>query len=177
MVYLSSQHFVHRDLATRNCLVGAELCVKISDFGMSRDIYTCDYYRVSGQGRAGQGRAGQGRAGLGWAGLGNGRNCTPPTRVGGIGHENTQPRNGSREGVRYEIRKTSGGVFLSDNEWGWNGDEVRVGRAKVRADSPLRLTRIWGTGVEREYGVGTRRHTAQNQSTSSEFPGQLDLVP
>ena len=47
MVYLSSQHFVHRDLATRNCLVGAELCVKISDFGMSRDIYTCDYYRVS----------------------------------------------------------------------------------------------------------------------------------
>ena len=47
MVYLSSQHFVHRDLATRNCLVGAELRVKISDFGMSRDIYTCDYYRVS----------------------------------------------------------------------------------------------------------------------------------
>ena len=46
MVYLSSQHFVHRDLATRNCLVGTELCVKISDFGMSRDIYTCDYYRV-----------------------------------------------------------------------------------------------------------------------------------
>ena len=50
MVYLSSQHFVHRDLATRNCLVGATLCVKISDFGMSRDIYTCDYYRV-GPGR------------------------------------------------------------------------------------------------------------------------------
>ena len=47
MVYLTSQHFVHRDLATRNCLVGTDLLVKISDFGMSRDVYTCDYYRVS----------------------------------------------------------------------------------------------------------------------------------
>ncbi|KAH9363019.1 hypothetical protein HPB48_014199 [Haemaphysalis longicornis] len=46
MCYLSSQHFVHRDLATRNCLVGNNLCVKISDFGMSRDIYTCDYYKL-----------------------------------------------------------------------------------------------------------------------------------
>ncbi|XP_022663702.1 NT-3 growth factor receptor-like isoform X2 [Varroa destructor] len=46
MLYLSVQHFVHRDLATRNCLVGNNLCVKISDFGMSRDVYTCDYYKV-----------------------------------------------------------------------------------------------------------------------------------
>ncbi|KAH6946783.1 hypothetical protein HPB50_015307 [Hyalomma asiaticum] len=48
MCYLSSQHFVHRDLATRNCLVGHDLCLKISDFGMSRDIYTCDYYKIRG---------------------------------------------------------------------------------------------------------------------------------
>lgn len=51
MAYLSSQHFVHRDLACRNCLVGQRpqgngLAVKISDFGMSRDVYTCDYYKV-----------------------------------------------------------------------------------------------------------------------------------
>lgn len=46
MVYLASQHFVHRDLATRNCLVGNGLLVKIGDFGMSRDIYSSDYYRV-----------------------------------------------------------------------------------------------------------------------------------
>uniref|UniRef100_A0A6I8P5G1 Tyrosine-protein kinase receptor n=1 Tax=Ornithorhynchus anatinus TaxID=9258 RepID=A0A6I8P5G1_ORNAN len=48
MVYLGSQHFVHRDLATRNCLVGANLLVKIGDFGMSRDVYSTDYYRVGG---------------------------------------------------------------------------------------------------------------------------------
>ncbi|CAL8243609.1 unnamed protein product [Lota lota] len=48
MVYLASQHFVHRDLATRNCLVGDGLVVKIGDFGMSRDIYSTDYYRVGG---------------------------------------------------------------------------------------------------------------------------------
>ncbi|XP_009278480.2 PREDICTED: high affinity nerve growth factor receptor, partial [Aptenodytes forsteri] len=48
MVYLASLHFVHRDLATRNCLVGHDLVVKIGDVGMSRDIYSTDYYRVSG---------------------------------------------------------------------------------------------------------------------------------
>ncbi|GAB6019021.1 neurotrophic tyrosine kinase, receptor, type 1 [Chamberlinius hualienensis] len=49
MEYLATQHFVHRDLATRNCLVGEKLVVKIGDFGMSRDIYSTDYYRVGGQ--------------------------------------------------------------------------------------------------------------------------------
>uniref|UniRef100_A0A3P9I2R8 receptor protein-tyrosine kinase n=1 Tax=Oryzias latipes TaxID=8090 RepID=A0A3P9I2R8_ORYLA len=48
MVYLASQHFVHRDLATRNCLVGENLLVKIGDFGMSRDVYSTDYYKVGG---------------------------------------------------------------------------------------------------------------------------------
>ncbi|XP_069138190.1 BDNF/NT-3 growth factors receptor-like [Argopecten irradians] len=48
MEYLASQHFVHRDLATRNCLVGDKLVVKIGDFGMSRDVYSTDYYRVGG---------------------------------------------------------------------------------------------------------------------------------
>ncbi|KAF0302853.1 Tyrosine-protein kinase transmembrane receptor Ror [Amphibalanus amphitrite] len=51
MEYLASQHFVHRDLACRNILVGEHMIVKISDFGMSRDIYTCDYYKVAGGSR------------------------------------------------------------------------------------------------------------------------------
>lgn len=47
MRYLAAQRFVHRDLACRNCLVAKGLIVKIADFGMSRDVYTCDYYKVN----------------------------------------------------------------------------------------------------------------------------------
>ncbi len=46
MDYLAQQKFVHRDLATRNCMINKFLIVKIADFGLSRDIYKSDYYRV-----------------------------------------------------------------------------------------------------------------------------------
>ncbi|XP_069164828.1 tyrosine-protein kinase transmembrane receptor Ror2 isoform X2 [Procambarus clarkii] len=45
MVYLSDRKFVHRDLATRNCLIGEDMTVKIADFGLSQKIYIADYYR------------------------------------------------------------------------------------------------------------------------------------
>ncbi|XP_064404176.1 proto-oncogene tyrosine-protein kinase ROS-like isoform X2 [Halichondria panicea] len=50
--YLEQQHFIHRDIAARNCLVsskGADRMVKIGDFGLARDLYSSDYYQVEGQ--------------------------------------------------------------------------------------------------------------------------------
>ncbi|XP_055689281.1 tyrosine-protein kinase transmembrane receptor Ror2 [Lutzomyia longipalpis] len=47
MVYLSERKFVHRDLATRNCLIDDHMVVKIADFGLSHKIYLQDYYKGS----------------------------------------------------------------------------------------------------------------------------------
>ena len=44
--YLAQNRYVHRDLATRNCLVNNSMRVKIADFGLSQDVYSKDYFRL-----------------------------------------------------------------------------------------------------------------------------------
>ncbi|KAK6477786.1 ephrin type-B receptor 1-like [Huso huso] len=45
MQYLSSRGFLHRDLAARNCMLGDDLRVCVADFGLSKKIYSSNYYR------------------------------------------------------------------------------------------------------------------------------------
>ena len=49
MRYLASLKYIHRDLATRNILVGQDFKVKIADFGMSQRLYSSFYYRIKGK--------------------------------------------------------------------------------------------------------------------------------
>ena len=51
MKYLSSQSIIHRDLASRNVLLGHESVCKIADFGLARAVYQNAGYKKSGAGQ------------------------------------------------------------------------------------------------------------------------------
>ncbi|XP_075210916.1 protein kinase receptor Ret oncogene [Lycorma delicatula] len=51
MEYLSDMKLVHRDLAARNILVASGKICKVSDFGLTRDIYEDDTYLKRSKGR------------------------------------------------------------------------------------------------------------------------------
>lgn len=47
-----SSNFPHVTLIVlvyRNCLVGRGYTIKVSDFGMSRSLYSADYYNMEGR--------------------------------------------------------------------------------------------------------------------------------
>ncbi|KAK0157842.1 hypothetical protein PV328_011532 [Microctonus aethiopoides] len=48
--YLAQLKYVHRDVASRNCLVNAQRIVKLGDFGMTRPMYEHDYYKFNRKG-------------------------------------------------------------------------------------------------------------------------------
>ncbi|ETN80290.1 protein tyrosine kinase [Necator americanus] len=51
MEFMANKKIIHRDLAARNVLVAEGFIMKISDFGLSRDVHCNDYYRKKGNGR------------------------------------------------------------------------------------------------------------------------------
>jgi len=46
MRHMEYSGLVHGDLATRNCLVGDRLTVKVSDLGTARSLHSNDYCRL-----------------------------------------------------------------------------------------------------------------------------------
>ncbi|RZF35462.1 hypothetical protein LSTR_LSTR015021 [Laodelphax striatellus] len=66
--YLAQERYVHRDVASRNCLVGQKI-VKLGDFGMTRPMFENDHYKFNrkdclfGGGGCGSGAGGR-RAGM-----------------------------------------------------------------------------------------------------------------
>lgn len=46
LAYLESLHICHRDIAARNCLVSADLTVKLHDLAMCNEMYADDYALV-----------------------------------------------------------------------------------------------------------------------------------
>ncbi|KAE8743927.1 NeuroparsinReceptor [Frankliniella occidentalis] len=48
--YLAELKYVHRDVASRNCLVNVSRVVKLGDFGMTRPMFENDYYKFNRKG-------------------------------------------------------------------------------------------------------------------------------
>ncbi|CAH0390440.1 unnamed protein product [Bemisia tabaci] len=48
--YLAENKYVHRDVASRNCLINAQRTTKLGDFGMTRPTFENDYYKFNRKG-------------------------------------------------------------------------------------------------------------------------------
>ena len=56
MAHVHGKGFLHRDLATRNVLVGSDMRCKVSDFGLAREVDEDDAYYRSRGGQVGEGK-------------------------------------------------------------------------------------------------------------------------
>ncbi|XP_014237000.1 receptor-type guanylate cyclase gcy-3-like [Trichogramma pretiosum] len=50
LAYLAENNYVHRDIASRNCLLNAQRQVKLGDFGMTRYLYNDECYHFNRKG-------------------------------------------------------------------------------------------------------------------------------
>ena len=48
MEHLAALNFVHRDLSSRNCLIGKNNVIKVADLGVNMKLYQSNYYRIHG---------------------------------------------------------------------------------------------------------------------------------
>ena len=48
MQYLAQQQFVHRDIATRSCLITNDFTIKVADLGINEELYGSHYYKICG---------------------------------------------------------------------------------------------------------------------------------
>ncbi|XP_063585826.1 tyrosine-protein kinase RYK-like [Penaeus indicus] len=44
LIHLHQQRLLHKDVATRNCLIDSELQVRVSDTALARDLFPQDYH-------------------------------------------------------------------------------------------------------------------------------------
>lgn len=49
MEHLSNHRFIHKDLATRNCLISSGLRIKVGNPSLSKDTYSAEYYKFRNQ--------------------------------------------------------------------------------------------------------------------------------
>ncbi|XP_003383610.2 PREDICTED: tyrosine-protein kinase receptor UFO-like isoform X2 [Amphimedon queenslandica] len=45
MCYLASHNFIHRDLASRNCMIDDHGIIKVADFGLTEEVYANNYFK------------------------------------------------------------------------------------------------------------------------------------
>ncbi|KAJ8048430.1 Inactive tyrosine-protein kinase transmembrane receptor ROR1 [Holothuria leucospilota] len=126
MAYVREQRFYHGDLAARNILVGEGLDIKISDFGLSEDLYTKAYKR----------RAKEQAIPIKW--------CSLETILHGICSSDADICAESEGYLKFDLQPMAGptrtldssdGLFNADISFGW--EPIMADNEKINIPVPL----------------------------------------